>query len=425
MHRLRLVFCVLVLNLYGFSPVHASASDSSEGLIGLWGDDVVPTAQVAGTLTIDGRSDTWRANIAGLQAIVNRQGHDVSISLPGDQGKFRGDLAADQACISGFWIQPASGDSPAYASPLKLTQTQRGVWSGEIRPLTNRVSQYLEITRAGDGSLTAFLRNPEFNFAREHQLSVQVNGDTVTFGDPKRPRWQLHAKLDEDTGHLQVDWQGIGVFDYTRRDRDHAVGFYARTPSEETYVYREPVTMGDGWIPASLDEVGLEARSIAMLVTRLAQTATATGPQVQGLLIARHGKLVLEEYFQGFDAERPHDTRSAGKTFTSLMTGLAMMHGAAFTTETSVLSLLPQYQALVQHDPRKERITVGNLLTMTSGGSLATITMIIPQAMKMSCRARITKVTGIATLSIYRWHASRGATRPSTAQRALIFWARL
>lgn len=367
MHRLRLVFCVLVLNLYGFSPVHASASDSSEGLIGLWGDDVVPTAQVAGTLTIDGRSDTWRANIAGLQAIVNRQGHDVSISLPGDQGKFRGDLAADQACISGFWIQPASGDSPAYASPLKLTQTQRGVWSGEIRPLTNRVSQYLEITRAGDGSLTAFLRNPEFNFAREHQLSVQVNGDTVAFGDPKRPRWQLHAKLDEDTGHLQVDWQGIGVFDYTRRDRDHAVGFYARTPSEATYVYREPVTMGDGWIPASLDEVGLEARSIAMLVTRLAQTATATGPQVQGLLIARHGKLVLEEYFQGFDAERPHDTRSAGKTFTSLMTGLAMMHGAAFTTETSVLSLLPQYQALVQHDPRKERITVGNLLTMTSG----------------------------------------------------------
>ena len=368
MRRWSLVLCLMLLNLGGVAQIYASTADSNERLIGLWGDDADAQAQVAGALTIDGRSGAWRAEIAGFQVSVVKQGDAVSVSLPGDQGRYRGDLAIDQASIHGFWIQPSSDDGPAYASPLILTRTQRGVWHGEVHPLSHRVSQYLEITtRDADGSLTAFLRNPEFNFAREHQLSVQVHGDMVTFEDPKRPGWQLHAKLDEDSGHLQVDWQGMGVFDYTRRDRDHALGFYARTPAEAIYAYREPVATDDGWIPASLDEAGLDARDIGALVTHLSQTAPAAGPHVQGLLIARHGKLVLEEYFQGFDAERPHDTRSAGKTFTSLMTGLAIMHGAAFTTQTPVLSLLPQYQALVQHDSRKQSITVDNLLSMTSG----------------------------------------------------------
>lgn len=367
MHRPRLMFCLLVLNLSAASSALAAQPDNDEKLVGLWGDDVVLATQVAGTLTIDGRSDNWHADIAGFQVTATNQHGDVSMTLPGDHGAFRGEITSDDTDIHGFWIQPASGDSPAYASPLILKRVQRGVWSGEVWPLTQRVSQYIEIERAGDGALTAFLRNPEFNFAREHVLGVQVNQGSVVFTDAKRPRWQLHAKLDEDTGHLQVDWQGIGVFDYTRRGRDDAVGFYARTPSEATYVYREPVAMGDGWTPASLSDVDLDPVRIAALVSRLSQTAPAAGPQVQSLLIARRGKLVLEEYFQGFDADRTHDTRSAGKTFTSLMTGLAMEHGTTFTPESPVLTLLPQYEAVVQHDTRKEKMSIDNLLTMTSG----------------------------------------------------------
>ena len=359
--------CAVVLSLFVCGSVTAATSADIDKLVGLWGADVLLTIPVAGLLTIDGRADKWQANIDGYVAGVTHQGDDISLSLPGNQGKFLGKLAPDRARIRGFWIQPAAGESPAYASPLILTQVQPGVWSGDVRPLKNQISVYIQIQRTDAGSLTAFFRNPEDNFAREHLLSAQMDGDALTFSDPNRPHWQLHAKLDEDTGQLQVDWQGIGVFDYTRRDREHAIGFYARTPTVTTYSYREPLVTGDGWKTAALKEAGLDAGRITALMTRLDQTAPAARPQVQGLLVARHGKLVVDEYFQGFDASRVHDTRSAGKTFTSLMVGLAIMHGAAFTTDTPILSLLPHAEELAQHDPRKHKITIGDLMTMTSG----------------------------------------------------------
>jgi CubicO group peptidase (beta-lactamase class C family) len=113
--------------------------------------------------------------------------------------------------------------------------------------------------------------------------------------------------------------------------------------------------------------VGLDEGRIGALVARLQQTGEPGSPQVQGLLIARHGKLVVEEYFHGFDATRPHDTRSAGKTFAPLLVGLAMAQGHAFGPQTSVLDLLPDDGGLARQDPRKARITVADLMSMTSG----------------------------------------------------------
>ena len=40
-------------------------------------------------------------------------------------------------------------------------------------------------------------------------------------------------------------------------------------------------------------------------------------PEVQGVLIARHGKLVLEEYFHGEHRDKLHETRSAAKSLTA------------------------------------------------------------------------------------------------------------
>ena len=67
------------------------------------------------------------------------------------------------------------------------------------------------------------------------------------------------------------------------------------------------------WATASLSEVSLDPKPILELVRRVRDTDPAVGgtPMVQSLLIAHHGKLVLEEYFYGFDKERPHDLRSA------------------------------------------------------------------------------------------------------------------
>ena len=59
--------------------------------------------------------------------------------------------------------------------------------------------------------------------------------------------------------------------------------------------------------------------------------------------------------------------RSASKTLTTALVGVAMDNGAPFDVTTPVYSLFPQYDTLAHDDPRKRRITVEHLLTMTSG----------------------------------------------------------
>jgi CubicO group peptidase (beta-lactamase class C family) len=88
---------------------------------------------------------------------------------------------------------------------------------------------------------------------------------------------------------------------------------------------------------------------------------------IHSLLIARHGKLVLEEYFYGFKREQPHDMRSASKTFAPLLVGIARNKGAKIDIDTPVYSQFPEYKEFANPDPRKSKITVRDLITMTPG----------------------------------------------------------
>ncbi len=90
-------------------------------------------------------------------------------------------------------------------------------------------------------------------------------------------------------------------------------------------------------------------------------------PYVQSVAIARKGRLVLDDYFYGFDASMPHDVRSAGKSVTTLMVGRAIGDTNRFTPQTPVLSFLPQYLPVANDDPHKRAMTVADLMTMSSG----------------------------------------------------------
>src|SRR6185437_7836947 len=107
--------------------------------------------------------------------------------------------------------------------------------------------------------------------------------------------------------------------------------------------YRQPLTEDDGWRTASPQQAGLDLKPLAALVQQILDTQTDSfkTPYIQSLLVARHGKLALEEYFYGFDRERVHDSRSAGKTLTGTLVGIALDHGAKFKLDSSVVSLYP------------------------------------------------------------------------------------
>ena len=362
---------ILALALLAVSACAAAGSPvSADKLVGLWGSErsFGPAAQ--GVLTLDGRSEPWRASIAGFEVSVQHDKQAVSFTLPGNQGSFSGHLDADGGHVEGFWIQPPGVTlNNAYATPLTLVAAGKGLWQGELDPLADHVSLYLVVSRADDGSLKAFIRNPEFNFGMHRAYKLSLDGDRVTLDDTQRRNDRLQGTYDAEQDRLMVTLQGIGDFSFSRRDRDHALGFYPVTPAVDHYVYREPPPEDDGWNTATPEEAGLDPKPLAELVQQVLDTKTDwyTTPYIQSILVARHGKLALEEYFYGFDRERTHDSRSSGKTLAGTLVGIALDQGAKFGVDTPVYGLFPQYKEFANPDPRKQQITVEDLLTMNSG----------------------------------------------------------
>jgi len=310
----------------------------------------------------------WRARIGGFDVPVRAADRTVSFTLPGQSGEFRGQLRDAGKQIAGHWIQGA-GPYPynnRYASPVELVEVAPRVWRGTVNPLEQRISFYLQVDRSSAGGLTAFIRNPEANLFRGRTWDVQVNDRAVLLSNKNQ---RLEGKLDRDN---QLLW--LGVLDgqpplaFSRRDRSTAVGFYPRaSPSE--YAYQVPIAENDGWKVGSLSDAGLDARRISELVVKILNaTPSLSNPvNIHSLLIARHGKLVLEEYFYGFEKHRAHDMRSASKTYASVLVGMVHDHSPTFGPDSAVYPLFKKYEPFSNWDQRKAKMKVRDLLQMTTG----------------------------------------------------------
>lgn len=88
--------------------------------------------------------------------------------------------------------------------------------------------------------------------------------------------------------------------------------------------------------------------------------------KITSVLIARNGKLAYESYPDGSSADDLRDTRSATKTVTSMLVGIAIDHGWLAGVNAKVFSFYPEKRPFQNPDPRKEQITVEDFLTMSS-----------------------------------------------------------
>src|SRR5438477_9594789 len=88
--------------------------------------------------------------------------------------------------------------------------------------------------------------------------------------------------------------------------------------------------------------------------------------KIGSVVMARHGKLVYETYFDG-DASTLRDTRSATKSITNILVGIAIGQKKLSGADARVLALLPERARKMQTpDPRKDKLTGEDFLTMSS-----------------------------------------------------------
>jgi CubicO group peptidase (beta-lactamase class C family) len=331
-------------------------------LTGLWVSETTYRPALRGELEIVRSGSQYRATIAGAEAMSN----DLRFTFPRDAGEFRGTLRADGKTIAGFWLQPSGeGGSQPFATPMSLRRVRRGVWRGTVTPLDDRFTLFVKIFRNEQGILVGVVRNPERNWiGGVGRYRVTQDGDAVKFTSEDA---NAEARLVAPDV-MKIVWRGREL-ELTRRAPEQVPAFFPRPPGEPKYVYQRPATIGDGWRTAAARDTSLDEAKLAALVQSMidADPAARRPSMIHSLVVAHRGKLVLEEYFYGFNRETPHDTRSAGKTFSSVLLGAAMMRGSKLSRESRIVDVMAPLGPFANSDPRKSRITLAHLMTHTAG----------------------------------------------------------
>lgn len=137
----------------------------------------------------------------------------------------------------------------------------------------------------------------------------------------------------------------------------------ARPSGAGPYIYQPPPELGDGIAVGDLASAGLDG-SVANAIVR--GVVDGRYADLHSVLLYRGGRLVLEEYFYGYDRGRPHQMRSATKSVVSAVVGLAVARGALAGEEERVTARLP-YAAYANPHPQKQALTLGDLLTHRTG----------------------------------------------------------
>lgn len=119
----------------------------------------------------------------------------------------------------------------------------------------------------------------------------------------------------------------------------------------------------DDW-PIVVPAAGSET---AGAFTRM-DTAVRAGEfqKITSVLVAQHGQVIHETYFDDAGAEGRRNTRSATKTVTAMLVGAAIARGSISSVQAPVMPFIADHGPFDNSDPRKARITVEDLLTMSS-----------------------------------------------------------
>jgi CubicO group peptidase (beta-lactamase class C family) len=134
-----------------------------------------------------------------------------------------------------------------------------------------------------------------------------------------------------------------------------------------------PQALDDGWKTDAPDSQGFDGSRLCAVADRLQEA-----DDVHSIVVARHGRLVFEKYFTGYDepwgheakryefnATTKHDMRSVSKSIVSLLTGIAIDRRIIDGVDAPVLPFFPEVTS-----GSKEgwaRIRLRDLLTMSSG----------------------------------------------------------
>jgi CubicO group peptidase (beta-lactamase class C family) len=133
---------------------------------------------------------------------------------------------------------------------------------------------------------------------------------------------------------------------------------------DPAYSLVRPPDLGDGWPTATPDAVNVDPARIEDLVGAI---VTGEAGIIHSVLVVRDGKLVVEEYFHGYDRDDLHTITSCTKGVASLLIGIAIDQGRIAGVTDPILEFFPEQRAGAAYG--WDQVTLEHVLTMTVGRS--------------------------------------------------------
>jgi CubicO group peptidase (beta-lactamase class C family) len=121
----------------------------------------------------------------------------------------------------------------------------------------------------------------------------------------------------------------------------------------------QPIKPNSGWEVSALP---FDKKPIELLNTAIGNNNLK---EITSVVVIREGKLMLEEYFNDADRNTLHDPRSAGKSFTSTLMGIAIQEGY-IKNENQTLNEFYDLKQFANYEAKKDNVKIKDLLTMSS-----------------------------------------------------------
>ncbi len=129
---------------------------------------------------------------------------------------------------------------------------------------------------------------------------------------------------------------------------------------DESMVPVQKIQPNSGW---KISKANYDRDKIEALNRKIAE---GRFKDINGIVVLKHGELLIEEYFNGASRSSLHDTRSVGKSFASTIMGIAVEDGF-IKNEDTFLKEFYDLKSYKNHSAKKDSVTLKSLLTMSSG----------------------------------------------------------
>lgn len=229
------------------------------------------------------------------------------------------------------------------AGGLEFLEEDRGTLRGG--PAKVRMSDPDQIAVSWQGLFPGELTGEGRLGKSKRVLTLHIAGGTMNLEHP------LQVELRRGEGAARA-------FEVPRLGADHV--------RQREYRYLPPRRQADGWPTGSLASAHIDAVPIKQLMQAvLGQTGEPGTNITHGLLMARAGRIVLEEYFWGYRGDLAHGISSCTKSLTSMIAGAAADEGLLVLSDRVARHFkdYPQTRWIEQNYP----ISVEQLFSMDAG----------------------------------------------------------